>query len=62
MEAQVHLNEAGIETTIEEAAADKGYHAAAQLELAESLALRTYIPEPARNVTVHTLDSSEGAG
>jgi transposase len=49
MEAQVHMNEAGIETTIEEAAADKGYHAAAQLELAESLALRTYIPEPARN-------------
>lgn len=48
MEAQVHLNEAGVEATIEEAAADKGYHAADQLELADSLSLRTYIPEPAR--------------
>jgi transposase len=48
MEAQVHLNEAGVEATIEEAAADKGYHAAEQLELAESLSLRTYIPEPER--------------
>ncbi len=48
MEAQVHLNEAGIEATIEEAAADKGYHAAEQLELADGLSLRTYIPEPER--------------
>ncbi len=48
MEAQVHLNEAGIETEIEEVAADKGYHAAEQLELAESLSLRTYIPQPER--------------
>ena len=31
---------------IEEAAADKGYHAAATLELADALNLRTYIPEP----------------
>ena len=29
-------------------AADKGYHAAATLELADSLQLRTYIPEPRR--------------
>ena len=48
MEAQVHLNEAGVEVTIEEAAADKGYHAAEQLELADSLGLRTYIPERER--------------
>lgn len=46
--AQLHLNAAGVSATIDEAAADKGYHAAAQLVLAESLALRTYIPEPAR--------------
>jgi transposase len=48
MEAQVHLNEAGVEATIAEAAADKGYHAADQIELADSLSLRTYIPEPER--------------
>ena len=29
-------------------AADKGYHSAANLELCESLSLRTYIPEPKR--------------
>jgi hypothetical protein len=34
--------------TITEVAADKGYHAAAQLELASDLELRTYIPEPDR--------------
>lgn len=33
---------------IEEVAADKGYHAAATLELAADLQLRTYIPEPER--------------
>ena len=48
MEAQLHLNAAGVETAIDEAAADKGYHAAEQLELAASLSLRTYIPEPER--------------
>jgi IS5 family transposase len=48
MEAQVHLNEAGARATIEEAAADKGYHAAEQIELADALSLRTYIPEPER--------------
>jgi len=33
---------------IEEVAADKGYHAAATLELADALSLRTHIPEPKR--------------
>ena len=33
---------------IEEVAADKGYHAAATLRLADALGLRTYIPEPKR--------------
>jgi transposase len=48
MEAQTNLSEAGIETTIEEAVADKGYHATDTLELADSLSIRTYIPEPKR--------------
>ena len=49
MEAQEHLQRAtDRELPIEEVAADKGYHAAEQIELAESLALRTYIPEPDR--------------
>jgi transposase len=48
MQAQVNLSEAGSKQQIEEVAADKGYHAAETLELAEALALRTYIPEPQR--------------
>ena len=48
MQAQTHLREAGLTAHIEEVAADKGYHGAATLELAESLSLRTYIPEPDR--------------
>ena len=45
MEAQVNLTEAGIDVEIEEAVADKGYHATDTIELAESVNLRTYIPE-----------------
>jgi transposase len=45
MEAQTNLSEAGIETKIQEAVADKGYHATDTLELADSLNIRTYIPE-----------------
>ncbi|MCE9529455.1 MAG: transposase [Planctomycetales bacterium] len=56
MEAQVHLQEAGCEQRIAEVAADKGYHAAATLELAESLSLRTYIPEPQRKHTSRWTD------
>jgi transposase len=48
MEAQENVRQATGEMTIEEAAADKGYHAAEQIELADSLSLRTYIPEPQR--------------
>jgi transposase len=48
MEAQGHLREATGETPIAEVAADKGYHAAEPLELAGTLGLRTYIPEPER--------------
>jgi len=45
VDARVHLTEAGVEVEIEEAVADKGYHATDTIELAESLDLRTYIPE-----------------
>ena len=48
VQAQVNLVEAGHEPQIEEVAADKGYHAAAMLELCDHLHLRTYIPEPKR--------------
>jgi transposase len=48
MQAQVNLNQAGSQQRIEEVAADKGYHAAATLELCEAFNLRTYIPEPKR--------------
>lgn len=47
-EADAQLSEAGIEVEIEEVVADKGYHATATLELADSVGLRTYIPEPKR--------------
>ena len=46
--AQVNLQESGRDATIEEAAADKGYHAAATIEMCDFLAVRTYIPEPRR--------------
>jgi transposase len=49
LEAQTNLEQAGSQATIEEVAADKGYHAAATLELmSDELGLRTYIPEPKR--------------
>jgi transposase len=46
--AQLHLKGAGSEAEIEEAAADKGYHAAGTIELCDFLDVRTYIPEPRR--------------
>jgi transposase len=45
MEAQTNLSEARIDAEIEEVVADKGYHATDTLELADSLNIRTYIPE-----------------
>ena len=45
VDARVHLTEAGVDVEIKEAVADKGYHATDTIELAESLDLRTYIPE-----------------
>ena len=43
--ARINVEQAGSETRLDEVVADKGYHAAATLELADALALRTYIPE-----------------
>lgn len=48
MKARENLQAAQIATEIAEVAADKGYHAAATLELADAMDLRTYIPEPQR--------------
>jgi transposase len=48
MAAQIHLKEAGSEAEIEEAAADKGYHAAGTIEMCDFLGVRSYIPEPRR--------------
>lgn len=58
--AQQNLQQAGSEVNIEEVAADKGYHAAAMLELAESLDLRTYIPEPKRQHQARWTDKPVG--
>jgi transposase len=44
--AQINLKAAGSKAVIEEAAGDKGYHAAATIELCDFLGVRTYIPEP----------------
>ena len=60
MQAQVHLNETDVDKQIEEVAADKGYHASETLELADSLSLRTYIPEPSRKDKRRWTDKPEG--
>jgi len=46
--AQIHVQQAGSPAVINEAAADKGYHAAEALEMCDFLEVRTYIPEPRR--------------
>ena len=56
MEAQGNLQEAGSETQIAEVAADKGYHAANNLEQCDTLDLRTYVPEPRRTGRNHWTD------
>jgi len=48
LQAQVNLNEAESDVQIEEAAADKGYHAAHTLELCQWMGVRTYVPESRR--------------
>ena len=46
IDAQENLERAGSDVVIREVAADKGYHANAQLAGCDELKLRTYIPEP----------------
>jgi transposase len=48
MLAEQHLRAAGSDLVIDEAAADKGYHKAAELEVATAVGVRTYVPEPKR--------------
>jgi transposase len=48
MEAQIHLMEAGSDAEIQEAVADKGYHAVETLEMIDFFEMRSYIPEPKR--------------
>ena len=48
IEASVHLTEAGVDVEIEEAVADKGYHATDTIELADSLNIRTSFPNGSR--------------
>jgi transposase len=57
--AQLHLKAAGSEATIDEAAADKGYHAVATIELCDFLDVRTYIPEPKRKHALRWSDKPE---
>jgi transposase len=49
LKAQENLQGAQLDTEIEEAAADKGYHSAEMIEQCDALGLRTYIPEPKLN-------------
>jgi transposase len=48
IEAVENVKQAGAEAEIEEIVADKGYHAAETIELADDLNFRTYIPERKR--------------
>lgn len=63
MQADMNVNaairRAGLEERIiAEVVADKGYHAAATLELAAELSMRTYIPEPSRKHPLRWTDKS----
>lgn len=60
MQAQVNLQEAGSAQEVEEAAADKGYHAAATLKLCDELCVRTYIPERQRKDDAVWTDKPSG--
>jgi IS5 family transposase len=58
--AQINLEAAGSTATIEEAAADKGYHAAKTIELAAAIDVKTYIPEPNRKHPAKWIDKIPG--
>jgi transposase len=59
LQAQVNLNETESNVQIEEAAADKGYHAAHTLELCQWMGVRTYVPEPRRAYRSRWMDKPE---
>ena len=48
VEARVNLDEAQSDRQVADVVADKGYHAAATVELCDSLSMRTYVAEPPR--------------
>ncbi len=60
VQAQMNLEAAGSETKIKDAAADKGYHKASTLELADDLDFRTYVPEPKRRYRYRWIDKPAG--
>lgn len=60
MQAQMNLEAAGVETKIKDVAADKGYHKASTLELADDLDFRTYVPEPKRPYRYRWVDKAAG--
>ena len=57
--AQIHLEAASSAAIIEEAVADKGYHAAATIESCDFLGVRSYIPEPKRPHPLRWSDKPE---
>jgi transposase len=57
--AQLNLKAAGSQAVIQEAAGDKGYHAAATIEMCDFFDVRTYIPEPKTAETAKWLDKPE---
>jgi transposase len=48
LSAEQRLRAAGSALELTEVAADKGYHKASELEVADALGVRTYVPEPKR--------------
>jgi transposase len=60
VQAQMNLEAAGSETRIKDAAADKGYHKASTLELADDLDFRTYVPEPKRRYRYRWVGKAAG--
>jgi transposase len=57
--AQLNLKAAGSQAVIREAAGDKGYHAAATIEMCDFFEVRTYIPEPKTAEAAKWLDKPE---
>jgi transposase len=60
VQAQMNLEAAGSEAKIKDVAADKGYHKASTLELADDLDFRTYVPEPKRRYRYRWIDKPAG--